>query len=214
LRADFTIPLANNSRNVSVTFDDGLISFAENALPELEKRNIPSTLFVVTGRLGQRPDWANYSDEPLTTEKTLSSSQLREISERVLIGSHTVTHPMLTRLNEIDAKRELMESRKTLEHMLERRVTVFSFPYGDFDNHLLEWSREAGYERVFTTLPVPVHSESSAFAVGRVPTEPSDWPLEFRLKVSGAYQWLPLAFAAKRKVRFLFNGIRKPKNVR
>jgi peptidoglycan/xylan/chitin deacetylase (PgdA/CDA1 family) len=212
VRADFTIPLPQNSRNVSVTFDDGLVSFAENALPELEKRNIPSTLFVVSGRLGQRPDWANYSDEPLTTERTLNSTQLREISERVLIGSHTVTHPMLTGLNEVDAKRELTESRMALEQILERQVTVLSFPYGAFDNCLLEWSREAGYERVFTTLPLPVQSKTHVFAVGRVSTEPSDWPLEFRLKVLGAYQWLPLAFATKRRVGLLFNG--KRKNIR
>jgi hypothetical protein len=38
-------------------------------------------------------------------------------------------------------------------------------------------------------------------AIGRIGVTPHDWPLEYRLKVIGAYQWLPLAIAAKRWVR-------------
>ncbi len=55
----------DNSRYVAITLDDGHVSFLENVLPELEKRNIPSTLFVVSAKLGESPDWANYSPEPL-----------------------------------------------------------------------------------------------------------------------------------------------------
>src|SRR5262245_46416310 len=46
VRADFTnLPNTEVRRFVAVTFDDGFVSFVENALPELEKRNIPATLF-------------------------------------------------------------------------------------------------------------------------------------------------------------------------
>ena len=207
IRADFATPLPKNGRFACVTFDDGLVSFAERALPELEKRGIPAAIFAVSGKLGQEPDWANYSDEPLTTERTMTSSQLREIADRALIGSHTTTHPMLTKLSETEAARELEESRKALEGLLNKNVTLFSFPYGDFNDALIKWSSAAGYKRVFTTLPFAFESESGAEAsvVGRISVEPTDWPLEFRLKVLGAYQWLPIAFAVKRNIQFLFN---------
>jgi hypothetical protein len=60
--------------------------------------------------------------------------------------------------------------------------------------------REAGYERIFTTLPVFAFAEPGEFVVGRVRVDPTDWPLEFRLKLAGAYRWLPAAFAFKRLI--------------
>jgi peptidoglycan/xylan/chitin deacetylase (PgdA/CDA1 family) len=208
LRADSTVVLADNSRYAAVTFDDGHISFLENALPELEKRQIPAAVFVVSEKLGQYPDWANFSTEPLTNEGMMTADQLREISDRVVIGSHTMTHPVLTQLSEDDAMRELKGSRQALEQILGKKIALFSFPYGAFNQNLVDCSRKAGYERIFTNLPVSSLVDSHEFLAGRVPVEPTDWTLEFRLKLAGAYQWLPLAFAVKRKLYFMFNGAR------
>jgi peptidoglycan/xylan/chitin deacetylase (PgdA/CDA1 family) len=212
IRADFEAPLPHGRRFACVTFDDAMTSFVENALPELEKRGIPGTVFAASGKLGRRPDWGNYSNEPLPSESTITEAQLGEIADRVLIGSHTVSHPMLTRLSEKDAKCELDESRRTLQGMLNKKVTLFSFPYGDFNERLIKWTKEVGYERVFTTLPLPVESGAEASVIGRVTVEPTDWPTEFRLKLFGAYQWLPVAFAVKRKIRSLFRGARNSKD--
>jgi hypothetical protein len=41
------------------------------------------------------------------------------------------------------------------------------------------------------------------FVTGRIDVQPTDWQIEFRLKVLGAYRWLPHAFAVKRA---LLNG--------
>jgi peptidoglycan/xylan/chitin deacetylase (PgdA/CDA1 family) len=211
IRSDFAASLPSDQHFACVTFDDAMVSFAKTALPELEKRKIPSTVFVVSGKMGQPPDWANYSDEPLTTELTMNSNQLREISDRVLIGSHTSTHPMLTRVSESEARNELEESRKALEDVLNDKVTQFSFPYGDFNDELVRWCHEAGYGRVFTTLPLVFESGQADSVVGRISVEPTDWPLEFRLKVLGAYQWLLLAFTVKRAIRLLLHKAKGPK---
>jgi hypothetical protein len=45
-----------------------------------------------------------------------------------------------------------------------------------------------------------VQPGDASHVVGRIEVSPTDWPLEFRLKIRGAYQWLPLAMSAKRKV--------------
>jgi hypothetical protein len=44
VRADSDAPLTGSENYVAVTFDDGLTSFLENALPELEIRKIPAAL--------------------------------------------------------------------------------------------------------------------------------------------------------------------------
>lgn len=194
-------------RCVAVTFDDGLESVAENALPELERRKIPASIFVVVQSLGKYPIWMSDSPFSAPTERVISLEQLRELpSELVTIGSHSLTHPKLSELDLAEARREIRDSRTQLRNILGRDVLLFAFPYGAFNETLVEHCREAGYERVFTTLPTLTLTDPGAFAFGRVTVEPTDWPVEFRLKIRGAYRWLPSAFALKRKLK---SGLRR-----
>lgn len=213
-RADFRVPLPNGRHFACVTFDDAMVSVAEQALPELKKRRIPVTIFAATGKLGHPPDWGNYWDEPLPTEPTMTSEQIRALADEALFGSHSVTHPLLTKVSETDARSELKESREALKQLINKDIVLLSFPYGEFNDDLLKWSREAGYERVFTTLPRVFESDvkSKAAVVGRVSVEPTDWPLEFRLKLLGAYSWRPTAIKFKRKLRSLVYPNKTPKN--
>lgn len=206
VRADFRSSVPDGSRLVAVTFDDGFLSFLEIAFPELEKRKLPSTLFMIAGKLGCYPGWPGYVPDPSFTEPLLTADQLRLLPpELVTIGSHTMTHPLMTHMDESGARRELVESREQLEKILGRRVTLLSFPHGAFHEKLIVWCRESGYDRVFTILPYPAFSKPGEYAVGRVRTDPADWPLEFRLKLAGAYSWLPLAFDLKRKILSVFS---------
>ncbi len=194
-------PLNGDEHYVAVTFDDGFLNVAENALPDLEKRKIPSTIFVIVGALGQFPYWLTDPSERDRHGKLMSVDQLQRLpSELVSVGSHTMTHPMLPLLSAKKARRELSESRLKLEKILDTRVDLFSFPRGAFSEELVKWCREVGYERVFTSLPHMAFADPQEFATGRVWAEPTDWPLEFRLKILGAYRWLPLAITIKRRL--------------
>ena len=201
VEADFRGHIPAGVRLAAVTFDDGFASFQETALPELKKRGIPSTLFVVAQRLGCYPDWPGYVPDPTFKEAILTEEQLCRLPPNlVTIGSHTLTHATLTALAEQEARHELVESREELEKTLGRKITLFSFPHGAFHEKLVDWCRESSYERVYTILPVPAFSVPDEYVVGRVWTDPTDWPIEFKLKLIGAYFWLPLAFSLKRRM--------------
>ena len=198
LRADEREPLTPAARYSIVTVDDGWKSFADNAVPELKRRNIPVTMFAISARLGQSVDGIAF-------DRLLSADELRALDAGVVtIGSHTATHAMMTTLNEPDAMRELRESREHLAAILGRAVTMFCFPYGAYRDDLIPRCREAGYERIFTCMPALANP--SAFVQGRVRVDPTDWPLEFHLKVMGAYRWLPMAIAWKRRIRSAIRG--------
>lgn len=197
---------AEGGRYVSITFDDGFENVIENAIPELAERKIPATIFVTADAMGKVAGWW-----PETTSERLARiatvEQIRTLPASLFnIGSHTLTHPRLLLLNEFQARRELSESRAKLEQAWQRKITTFSFPYGDFTRTLLGWCRDAGYERVYTTLPANALADPLSFAVGRVPAAPTDWPLEFHLKLLGAYAWLPFAISVKRRCSRLFLG--------
>lgn len=204
IRADNNKPLESGVNYVAVTFDDAFQSMVINALPELIQRKIPFTIFVPTGYLGRHPKWTKDSIYEDRYEIVMTADQLRELpSNYVSIGSHTVMHPILPLLKEDEARRELYESRHELESILGWDTKLFSFPYGEYNQKLIEWARQAGYKRVFTILPSLAFSEPGEYVTGRIRVSPTDWRLEFRLKLLGAYCWLPLAFALKRKMRLM-----------
>jgi peptidoglycan/xylan/chitin deacetylase (PgdA/CDA1 family) len=194
-------------RYAAVTFDDGFENIVENALPELEKRKIPATLFVVTEALGTARGWEHRGGDDTRQERVMSVECLSQLpSELVTVGSHSMTHPMLPLIEKKQALEELRGSRLKLEKIVNREVKLFSFPYGAFNDGVVESCREAGYGRVFTALPVFAFSRPGEFVSGRAGTAPTDWPLEFRLKLAGAYRWQPYAFAMKRRVLAALRG--------
>ena len=50
-------------RPIAVTFDDGRADFTEHAVPGLVARDVPATLYVVTGQIGRTSAWLPMSDE-------------------------------------------------------------------------------------------------------------------------------------------------------
>lgn len=191
-------------RQSAVTFDDAFVSVVDNALPELRARGIPCTIFVPTGSLGRRPGWIDTS-HPDGGEVVASAELLRAIASDPLVGvgSHSVSHPNFRRIDDGQARDELSRSKTVLEELLGQPVQWFSFPHGAYTARSLELARECGYAHVVTIEPEQLSGGLKNFSVGRVRVEPSDWPLEFRLKAIGAYRWMLHASALKRRVHGL-----------
>jgi peptidoglycan/xylan/chitin deacetylase (PgdA/CDA1 family) len=191
--ADGMARLSAGERYAAVTFDDAYQSVLQNAVPELASKKIPATIFVIAGIIGRSPGWDGYQEDTMTFD------QLKSLpTDLITIGSHTVTHPALPSIPELKAKEELINSRLMLEKLFDRKIRLFSFPYGLFDEKMFAWCKEAGYDRIFTTLPFWAFKDEAEFATGRVSVEPSDWPIEFYLKLHGAYRWLPWGFSVAR----------------
>ena len=122
MNAGVAEPLAAGVRYSIVTADDGWKSFADNALPELQRRNIPVTIFAISERLGQSVDG-------ITFDRLVTAEELRALdASLVTIGLHTATHAMMSTLEEPDAMRELRESHDHLATVSGRDVTMFCFP--------------------------------------------------------------------------------------
>jgi len=192
--------LLPGKRYSAITFDDGFDDTINNAIPELQKRVIPTTVFLTVAYLGKYAKWWPESS-PERQRKIAAVEKWQQLEADLFsVGSHTVTHPYLSSLGETEARHELSESRRMLQELLNREISTFSFPYGDFNAPLVDWCRDAGYKRVFSTMPGNAFRNEEEFFSGRVKVEPTDWPLEFRLKLLGAYRWLPYAISWKRKI--------------
>lgn len=193
----------------AITFDDGYEDVVENALPELRKRGLPSTVFIITGLLGCKRNWEHRGGEDTSDVRLMTHQQLRELpSNLVHIGSHTMTHAFLPKLETGKLREELASSRAKLEKLLQSEVKAFALPYGAYNDTVLRICRESGYERVFTGLPLFAFETPGEFLTGRAVVGLTDWPVEFRLKAAGAYRWLPWAYSLKRRIKSTLRGQR------
>jgi len=193
----------------ALTFDDAFCSFVKNAWPTLRRLRIPVTLFVPTGYLGRKSAWVDYGGDNPVGGEVMSASTLKEIAadELVDVGSHTSTHADLVNLTDEAVKHELHSSREILESVLGCKIESISFPYGSFGERELRLCSEAGYKYQFSVLPRRRRSMSREGLVGRVSVQPTDWSLEFRLKVLGAYRWITLASTFKKRLLASFRGL-------
>ncbi len=192
--------LSAQPNRVAITFDDGFASLLEQALPALSQRQMPVTLFIPSGCLGVRPAWLK-PNHANSNEIIMTATQLQAFSsEQVLIGSHAMNHLKLTQLSAVQSQQELTTSRQELESLLGRPVQLLAFPYGYYNQAVLQQAAQAGYLRCFAADPCVAESD---FLMGRVTVSPDDWQLEFYLKIQGAYAWLPLAIAWKNQIKQL-----------
>lgn len=198
--------LATGVSYVALTVDDAFSSFARNAWPILRELQIPVTVFVPTSFLGCRSAWVDYGGENPVGEDVIDAETLCLLAENDLmdVGSHTANHADLVRLEDDDVLRELGLSRETLQTMLGRTIDSISFPYGSFGQRECRMAQEAGYRFMFSVLPEMIVSSLSGRLMGRISVQPTDWPIEFRLKVLGAYRWVAGAAAWKQRLRLLF----------
>ena len=146
-------------RTLAVTFDDAYRSVYEHAQPVLAALGVTATVFAPTRWVGaDEPmplaagEWRGTSHGPQL--RCMSWDELGELADAGWeIGSHTVSHPMLTRVADEELRAELADSRAAVEAALGRECRALAYPYGDFDDRVARAAGAAGYAAAGTLFP-------------------------------------------------------------
>jgi len=127
-----------------LTFDDGYRDLYRNVWPVLDRFGFGATVFLVAGCVGSQSDWEGQTGP--SCAPMLSWAEARELARfGFTFGSHTLTHPRLTLLDDKRAWREIRQARVTIEDHLGVKVDLFSYPYGDFNAHIQRMVEESGH---------------------------------------------------------------------
>ncbi len=145
------------AKSVVLTFDDGYEDNFTKAFPLLKKYEFKATIYTVLNRFNQ--DWAtdkdlNQASNELNSEKMLSNEQIKEMLDSGLIeiGSHTLDHVNLPKLNKEEKKKQIIESKKQIENVFNIKCNSFAYPFGFFDEDSVKIVNEANYTNATTTV--------------------------------------------------------------
>lgn len=135
---------------VAVTFDDGFRNVRQHGLATLTSLGLRSIQFLLPDLIGRTNDWEQRDGE--AAEPLMDAAEIRDwLAAGQEIGSHTCTHPWLTRIPPARAREEIGASRKKLEDRFQVPIRHFCYPYGDWNESVREWVAEAGYVTACTT---------------------------------------------------------------
>jgi peptidoglycan/xylan/chitin deacetylase (PgdA/CDA1 family) len=178
---DFLDVPSTRARRAVLTFDDGYRGVRESALPALLSHGFSATVFVVLDKIGGVNDW----DGETPGEPLLSADEIRALhTAGIEIGSHGATHRALTGLSDADLHREVAGSKDTLERLVSAPVTSFCYPYGDFDDRVVEAVRAAGY-RAATVIRGGISKDlSDPFRLKRISVRGTNTRLDFTLALT------------------------------
>ena len=188
---------------LAVTFDDNFRSVIDHGFPILEQLGIPATMFVPVDFVGaERLSWPgidHWLSGPFEHELAAGdwASLKRLAAAGWEIGSHTLTHPDLTRTSDDRLDHELARSRATIEAQLGRSCPSLAYPYGACDRRVIEAAGRAGYAFA-ATLPRQFDAPQ-ALAWPRIGVYGTDGQRRFAAKVSRtglAIRRTPVARAA------------------
>ena len=140
----------NLGKKVAITFDDGCRNVLANALDILARHKFYATQFLVAGLIGKTNKWD--TEHGHRAESLMDEAQIREwIAAGHSIGSHSLTHRNLTKLDEPAAHEQIFASRKKLEDTFGVEVRHFSYPHGRWNEQARNLVAEAGYATACTT---------------------------------------------------------------
>jgi peptidoglycan/xylan/chitin deacetylase (PgdA/CDA1 family) len=119
-------------KRLALTFDDGPSRWTGAVLDLLREHEARATFFLIGQRVRERPDDAR-----------------RVLAEGHEVGSHTMTHPRLTEIDDEEARREIEDGARAVADVLGERPQLFRAPGFHADERVLAIVKDLKLEAVF-----------------------------------------------------------------
>lgn len=160
-----------SNRQFVITFDDGSASVFQYAHGLLGKFGFSGIQYLVVNFIGKKNEWA--IEGPEAGDVLMDEDEVRAwLAAGHEVGSQTLTHPHLARLDLKQVREEIFSSKKKLEDMFGVPIRHFCYPYGSWRQWVRDLVEEAGYETAVTTDPGVCMNVTDPFVLPRLDVSP------------------------------------------
>jgi peptidoglycan/xylan/chitin deacetylase (PgdA/CDA1 family) len=85
----------------------------------------------------------------------LSTSDIKEIGDCDLfdVGIHTIDHPHLTMCDKEEIYKQIVENKKTLESIIQKKIDIIAYPTGDYNLNIIECCKAIGIKYGYAVKP-------------------------------------------------------------
>src|SRR5882724_12577546 len=115
------LPWNGHQAALSLTFDDSRAVHLDVVVPELNKRHLHATFFLIVSKTSRLDDWRK------------ARLQVHEI------GNHTVSHEQPSDLNKAGEELQVEDAKKFLESNFNANILSFAYPFTEVSSGLLYW---------------------------------------------------------------------------
>ena len=175
------------SPKVIFSFDDGYKDNFIKAFPVLKEFGYTAIFYIPHAPIGKQDMYPRdiMESNHLEHNQIMDWQNVENMYKAGMeIGSHTLTHKDLTQMNDVQAKKEIIESKTKIEEKLGAPITSFCYPGGYFHEKHIDWVKEAGYLSACTT-ETGYYNGESLFKIPRIAVLASDSFFIFKQKIVG-----------------------------
>ena len=183
-----------------ISFDDGYLDTFTQAYPILKRFGFTATIFLVSEYVGKRSEWEGCVGEdvaPLMTRENI----LTMMAEGFHFGGHSQTHKKLIVIPEEEARNEVEKGKRDLENLLQRPVRSFAYPFGDFNERIIEMVRAAGFTSARTVHTGNTHRREDLLQLRCVKINGLILMYKFKYYLTGLYHLETIWHERRRKKR-------------
>lgn len=123
---------------VALTFDDGMRTVYENALPILRDAQVPAHLYLTTGFVGGRNNWPTQPAAAPSYDMMTWTEIEACVAAGMHIEGHTASHPNLCLLSESQIEDECEMADRAIEQKIGVRPQHFAYPYGAYNSRVAD----------------------------------------------------------------------------
>jgi peptidoglycan/xylan/chitin deacetylase (PgdA/CDA1 family) len=122
----------------------------------------------------------------------LSEDEIKALAQQHEVGAHTITHPILTKVELSQARQEIVESKQWLEQVTGKAIEAFCYPRGARNQAIRDAVRDAGYVVARAVEKFSLDKGTDPWAI---PTTTQVYPFPFRPVDSLRARFEPIRYA-------------------
>lgn len=133
-----------------------------------------------------------YKEKDYNERHALNMVEITEMAASNLVDfqAHTMYHPILINLNDMECEKEIAFCKRDLEDLINDKIYAFAYPNGDYSNREIKYVKKSGYQCALTVDKGYNNDKTNLFKLKRICLNDNGSIDENIIKSTGLWDYL------------------------